>query len=45
MAGDVLKEVPESPSITKRPGTEGIWSMIGRPSGLVMIMPAQAPGL
>jgi len=24
MAGDVLKDVPESPSMTKRPGTDGI---------------------
>ena len=43
MAGEVLKDVPESPSMTQRPGTEGIWSMTGRPSGLIMIMPAQPP--
>jgi len=24
MAGDVLNDLPESPSITKSPGTEGI---------------------
>ena len=43
MAGEVLNEVPESPSITKSPSTDGMRSMMGRPSGLIMIMPAQPP--
>ena len=43
MAGEVLNEVPGSPSIPKRPSTEAMRSMIGRPSGLIMIMPAQPP--
>src|SRR5437588_12535851 len=33
----IYHDVPESPSMTQRPGTEGIWSMTGRPSGLIMI--------
>ena len=41
--GEVLKEVPESPQHHPETRHRGIWSMMGRPSADIMIIPAQPP--